>query len=1329
MVNKYISGIAFVLMMMSVAVLIAMAAAPTVTITTPASNDSLPINGSFTFIATVTNTDNENTNSVYFNFTNGSWVYSSGNLSSSTSTFSFPLDTQGMELEDGNYSLEVTATNDGLTLPNSSTANRTFIIDNTPPPAVTIENVDKGQTYINWSWTAPSTTDFSGVYLSIEGGSASFISHDPGSISSYNATKLSSNTTYSISLRSVDTTGNVNASVTNETTTLPNTVSDGPISLGSNVVANFSGISSPGNTSMTISNSNTFGVSHASIFNAVGSYYDITTTANFAGGYLIVEIPYTPGSFDENLVRLYHLESGVWKDVTSGKDPGANKVFGNVTTLSPFVPGVLPGPGIVSTSPSSPHETTGSTPANFTATFNQTVNVSWYINSTPVSVPLNTSVTSSYYLNSAPTRGTWNITVVGNNTNGSVSYTWIWNVRSKTFQTGNRVWDATKGMSTTYTWNPYSFSGFYYNLDSDLGTENLQIKNIDNRNLGEGDITYITSPQEVNFTYSRFGSYQVIGFMAEKYFAGYTPKTNPPGQTSTISAVSTLSAGQLHKVLLDDKDKRTISEGGTFTLKEGYVLQIKAVDIGAGPGQIWYILLKDGSEVDQGTLAGDETYVYQASRVGGVTDLPIIIVHFTNVFRGREINAAFIEGVFQISDSPTYVKSGDRKGVMEVTGVDANQITMKNKNTIDLSPGTTRDLMGNLKIMVADSSTLRFGLTTEISGNYEVRGTIYNATDEWTPMNFGFNTGGTNIGFYYDIDGDVGNETLRIVDDLTGKRQIAENGLEYSTTPQEVGFEYSKFGSYQVIGFKAEKYFAGYTSNSTPTEATSSVGQVSTLSSGQLHKVLLDDRDKRTISEGGTITLKEGYVLQIKAVDIGAGPGQIWYVLLKDGSEIDQGTLAGGQTYVYQASRVGGVSDLPILFVHFTSVFRGREINAAFIEGVFQISDSPTYVKSGDRVGVMEVTGVNENQITMKNKGTISLASSTTSDVMGNIKFKVADSNTLRFYPFVTVTEAMIANQLVIDAPAKASAGDVINIKVTAGGNIAGNVSISIDSTDAGQTDNNGYLNYTLPKTLKGNYNITATKLGYQKAVRSIEILQYVEYRLSMEVPAKANQFETLRIRITYNGSAISGATVTYDNATIGTTDSNGTLNYKLETSGTHTISASKTGYITVSRELEVRAPYTEYKALDINVTPEVIFSGQKYMVRSNVTNVGTKADTLPVVLIVNGSVESSTNVTIDPGKTQEVNFTQEMTLPMGNYSVEILDQKKVVEVKEEPLNYLLIGGIATGLGAVIIYILTAKNKISLDAIKSSLNVEAMRSKLNVEAIKKLLEKSGKKGI
>ncbi|GFO97289.1 S-layer protein, partial [groundwater metagenome] len=775
-------------------------------------------------------------------------------------------------------------------------------------------------------------------------------------------------------------------------------------------------------------------------------------------------------------------------------------------------------------------------------------------------------------------------------------------------------------------------------------------------------------------------------------------------------AKSTIGSGQLHKVLLDDDDKRTVSEGGTLTLKDGYVLKITAVDIGAGTGQVWITLLKDGGEVDSDVVAGKDDYYY-TKKVGSVSDLPIIAVHFDSVFRGREVNAVFIRGVFQISESYTHVKSDSKYGVMKVATVSPNHITMKNDNTVDFSAGNTIDLMGNLKIKVADNtSVLRFGLTVERTGTFEARGTIYNRTYEWTPMNFGLNIGGTSIGFYYDMDEDIGNEKLWIDGGKVSGSSLQSGKLQYSTSPQEVSFDYDKFGSYQVIGFMADKYFAGYTTSSKPSDYKAK----STIGSSQLHKGLLDDDDKRTVSEGGTLTLKEGYVLKVTAVDIGAGTGQVWITLLKDGGEVDSDVVAGNEDYYY-TKKVGSVSDLPIIAVHFDSVFRGREVNAVFIRGVFQISESYTQVKSGNKYGAMKVTGTT-NGIQMENDNTIDLSSGSTSDVMGNIKFRVADSTVLRFYPFVMVTA--------IDAPAKANAGNNITIKVTAGGKPVDNASISIDS-EIGNTDRNGVLDYTLPKTMKGMYNITAAKLGYEKASRSIEIAEYIDYRLSIDIPAKANQFETITILVKYNTTAISGATVKYDNDTIGTTDSSGALNYTLQTSGTHTISASKSGYITVIRDIEVIAPFSLYKALDINVTPAFVFPGQKVVIRSNITNAGTKADTLPVDLIINGSVVDNRSVALDPHETKEINFTGKLKewvldeVKPGNYTVEILGQKTTMPVKEEPLNLFLVAGVITGLGVIAVYFLTSKNLMSVKAIRSKLNMEtvnkavtSLRSKL-----------------
>lgn len=842
---------------------------------------------------------------------------------------------------------------------------------------------------------------------------------------------------------------------------------------------------------------------------------------------------------------------------------------------------------------------------------------------------------------------------------------------------GNRVWK--EGMSTTYTWNSHSFAGFYYNLDENLGTEKLTITDID-RTIEEGDLTYTTMPIEVNFEYSKFGKYQVIGFMADKYFAGYTRNSVISGN----DVISTLGKSQLHKVLLDDEEKRVINEGGTLTLKEGYVLKMTEVDISAGPGQVWVTLLKDGDEVDSDVVSGKDNYIY-STKLSGVSDVPVLAVHFDSVFRGREVNAAFIRGIFQISESFTKVRSGDRYGELEISSVSSGGIDMSNRNSLSLSPGNTVDLVGDLKIKVADSSTLRFALSVDKTGAFEMRGTIYPTATEWDPMNFGLTIGGTNLGFYYDMDNDVGKERLKI-ERISG-RTIQEGKLRYSTTAEEVSFDYPKFGTYQIIGFMADRYFAGFTANS----VISNKETKSTLGRLQLHKVLLDDDTKRTLSEGSTLTLKDGYVLKIKDVDIGAGEGQVLISLLKDGDEVDSDVITGSDNYLY-IKKLGSLDEIPVIAVHFDAVFRGREVNAAFARGVFQVSESFTSVKPGDRFGAMEVDTVSPGSIEMVNANSIDMSSGNTVEIMGTISFRVANSDDVRFYPFVYVTPDMISSQLLIDAPVKATASEAIKVKITAGRKPVEDAFISINS-EMGQTDIDGLLNITLKKTMKGGtYNITATKLGYEKTSKELVVQGYVENRLSIDAPAKGNQLGNITIRVLNKEQPVAGAAVSFDNEDIGATDENGELNYMLEDSGMHTIYASMTGFAKAARDIDVRVPFAEFKALDISVN-NVVFSNEKAEIKTNITNIGTKAATLPVGLIVNNTEIYSMPVNLAAGEVKEVIFSKEVSQFPGNYTIEVLGQKKTVEVKEAPFNIFLVLGIIIVIGAVIIYMLTAKGK------------------------------------
>ncbi|MDI3486259.1 MAG: hypothetical protein PWQ50_1479, partial [Methanolobus sp.] len=413
-------------------------------------------------------------------------------------------------------------------------------------------------------------------------------------------------------------------------------------------------------------------------------------------------------------------------------------------------------------------------------------------------------------------------------------------IYSKTYFTGDRIWDVNANQSDDYyIWDAKSFSGFFYDLESGLSSENMTISNID-RSLGDGDIVYQTRPVETDFEHSDWGSYQVIGFMAEKYFAAYTDKTD----IDDVDEVSMMSSGQLSKILLDDDDKESVFSGSSLILEDGYELNVVEVDVNGN--NVYVTLTKDGDELDSGVISSGEDYVYKTD-LGDADDVVLIAIHISSVFSGTESNAVFIQGVFQISEDYVELDDGETYGEMEVTSISDDLIEMENDGTVSLSKGKSITLMGKIKLIVADNDDLRFAPYVDMSdpGTYELRGTVAEDDDllTWTPLNF--------EGFYYDIDEGIQTETLELT--AISGRTIDDGDLVYTSTPASVEFEHSDWGEFQVIGFMAEKYFAGYTDNTDVDD----VDEVSLMSNGQLSKVLLDDDDKASVYSGSSLILEE----------------------------------------------------------------------------------------------------------------------------------------------------------------------------------------------------------------------------------------------------------------------------------------------------------------------------------------------------------------------------------------------------------------------------------------------------------------------------------------
>ncbi|ADI73449.1 S-layer-related duplication domain protein [Methanohalobium evestigatum Z-7303] len=798
--------------------------------------------------------------------------------------------------------------------------------------------------------------------------------------------------------------------------------------------------------------------------------------------------------------------------------------------------------------------------------------------------------------------------------------------------TGNRIWDANENVSRDYTWTAMSYSGFYYDLDTNESSETLTINlDSDSRNVNDGDLEYTTKPIETEFEYNEFGSYEVIGFMAERYFAGYTDNT-----TFTDEDVSLMSDGQLAKVLTDTDDRESFFAGSELELEEGYSIHIIEVDINGD--SVFVELRKDGDQIDSGIVSGGDVYTYEKD-LGSADDVPIIAVNFDNIFRGTETNAVFVEGIFQISEDYTEVDDGDNYGKMEVDSVTSNEITMSNDDSITLGQGDDINIMGRLNFIVADDSTLRFGPYVDISesGTYELRGTVTeNENFEWTPLNF--------EGFYYDIDEGLKTESIEVTRD---KRNIDDGDLLYTTEPAEVEFEFGDFGSYEVIGFMAEKYFAGYTEDNT----TFSDEDVSLMSDGQLSKVLIDDDETKSTFSGSSLVLEEGYRLRIVEVDLEGD--SVFVELHKDGEQIDSGVVSGGDVYTYEKD-VGSADDVPIIAVNFEDIFRGSETNAVFVEGIFQISEDYTEVDDGDNYGKMEVDSVSSNEISMSNDDSITLGQDDTISIMGNINFKVADdSDTVRYYPFVEVTTGP-GDMLTIDLPDTITQDSTVTITIESRGAAVQNAVVMVDDENIGTTTREGTIEYTPEDT--GTFTVTAEKQGFVSASKEIEVIGQQENRMSVDISPDeifAGDIITITVTEAIGNEPIENAEVTYDDESIGDTSADGTINYTTNDPGVHKVTASKDGYQDGEENIEILESGAQFSISDLNISPSEVEAGNPVSITVNATNIGNMGGDYTIELMVNGTMEDSEQINLDAGNSTTVEFTHTENEP-GNYSVEV---------------------------------------------------------------------------
>lgn len=174
------------------------------------------------------------------------------------------------------------------------------------------------------------------------------------------------------------------------------------------------------------------------------------------------------------------------------------------------------------------------------------------------------------------------------------------------------------------------------------------------------------------------------------------------------------------------------------------------------------------------------------------------------------------------------------------------------------------------------------------------------------------------------------------LDDTDSNAVFNSSGQDIVVVDQsivETPHPYAPWGKYQTVRYLSKRYFAGYTTNS----FISNYQKISTLENNRLHTVLIDDSTKRLVYAGSTITLNGGYVLKVRDVDGVARLAQL--ALLYNGNEVDVTVVSAGQTYIYHSVETA-LAGIPIIAAHIQDVFSGREANAIFIDGIFQISEA-----------------------------------------------------------------------------------------------------------------------------------------------------------------------------------------------------------------------------------------------------------------------------------------------------------------------------------------------------------------------------------------------------
>lgn len=540
--------------------------------------------------------------------------------------------------------------------------------------------------------------------------------------------------------------------------------------------------------------------------------------------------------------------------------------------------------------------------------------------------------------------------------------------------------------------NALNFPAFYYDVDDDISTESLVICDGNGRTIWEDSLIYSTCINFVEFAYqdaawtdengNTISNYPLLALFGEPYVP-----------------LDSNSPDKLVPLLLDDDDKYTLRTGEIIDLGEGYRLEAKQVDVDGN--RVWLEFSKDGEYVDDENIfissdSSQSVWQVDVDDVEGENDVIVLRVHVNQVFQGAVDSIAQLEGLWLIDyENATSLENDMEYGEFEVSLL-GDSLEFTNPDSIYLEMDSEQEITEELAFVVADDpEQLRFYVMRKYDepGTYEIRGeVVQNVTEfEWDYSNF--------PAFFYEIDENLYSETLSI--EGLEARTIPEEGLIYTTEIIFVDYEYGNWnydnddeGGQYIGGYPMEVLFGEPFVTLDPQNAD------------KLAYLLLDDDEEYRIKNGDALDLGSGYGLEVKQVDVDGY--KVWLEFTKDGEFVDDEVidLSYEDSWDVELDDIEGEDDVLVMKVNVENVYHDGDYYFVEIGALWLIDYENAFtIESGDEFGNLEAVSISDCLV-FENINPLNLEMDDTVEIAEYMYFRVADNNTLRFYPFIEKTFA-----------------------------------------------------------------------------------------------------------------------------------------------------------------------------------------------------------------------------------------------------------------------------------------------------------------------------------